>query len=397
MKYTANNQVLYLLFFFITIITSCGFLKMGKLQNNFFITESATLKNFLETTKFRLDGWIYVNTELNQNGNKHELIFDTGSPSFISFKAKDSLNIQSKKVIRFGKMKIDECVMTVQLGNLIFNDSKFLVLNHGIAGLLGVNVMQHYIWSINFEDSTLSITDNLDSLDIELTDAYKISFEPYSEQKTPVVKLVVNNADTVEAFIDSGYGDYILFNKTFNTETIKKENPDNIAVSTYSKQRSNGTKTINESHEIRINSLRIGNFEATNTVVVKGSLYDGKNLIGMKFLRNFIVTIDWLHSDIYLKPIEGRKLIDNIATYGFTCYKDSNFLKVTYVYSDSPASKQGIQSDDEIIRVNNQEIKDLPVNVVEMINNKEMSDIKLLLTIKNKEQNISLSKYNVFK
>jgi hypothetical protein len=233
---------------------------------------------------------------------------------------------------------------------------------------------------------------------------YKIKFNPDTDQKTPVLKLVINDVDTIEAFLDTGYPGFIQTNKKYTYDKIKTNNPEFI-VHSYSKEtefeklqkKRKDTKAY--SSFVKINSLKIGDYEVKNTLIYSEENYEGQNLIGTAFLENFNFTIDWINSDVYLSPIENKKPVSNISTYGFNCSKKDEKLIVTVIYLDSDVYKAGIKIGDEIIAINDELLDEGKLDLKKIINDRNSispSEKVIKIKFKNKNEECIYKKYEIY-
>ena len=349
-------------------------------------------KNFIQRKKFWFkDGWIYVYAQVNKSDSL-EFMIDSGSPSFIGFSTKKQLNIHSHKV----EDSLEYCSLNVQLGNIDYQDATFMILEtFNIKQLLGANLMQNQIWSLNFADSVLTITDNIANIKAD-TAGYRVHYKPYGKQKSPLISLKLNT-DSTDAFLDLGDASSINLYKGFNLTKEEKNNPDRIAPFYYKKEeKQKGKDSIAESYYLKLNSLKIGNYETKNVLASYSPGVPSKNLIGLGFLKNFIVTIDAIHHTIYLKPIEGRIPQSNIATYGLDIYRKHKSWVVGSVFKGSEAEKQGINCNDEIDQINGKDVKNIDARIIKEIDNREPSDKELTLRMKNKPKDVILRKYLLF-
>jgi len=389
---------------FLVVVTSCVFVRQKKFRKSL-KTSALTSRNFQDSFKFSLTQWILVKAKLNRTQQEQTFILDTGSPCTYSFKTKDELNLQTKKLFRLGSYKTDYGFSDAQIGNLAFKNLQFLAMDfelfkwQKVSGIIGVNAMQNSIWEINFRDTTITVSDTLTNFK-NVTNAFKTKFKPYSEQQTPVVKLLINNKDTVTAFIDTGEPGFIKFNSDFDISNLKEKQPETVKTAYYDiddQGKKLKKKSIYERDYIKLNSLKIGDFELDSSIVEKVSLYKGKNLVGLSFLKNFIVTIDFKNYDLYLKPLEKAHFPTNISSYGFECFKRNGVLEVDFIYKGSLAEQLGIKCGDKIIKINNQDIKDIDKDTLKSLSDHLPSDREIVITFKDKEKEIVLKKVPIFK
>lgn len=389
---------------FLIVITSCVIVRQNKFRKSL-KTSALTSRNFQDSFKFSLTNWILVKAKLNGTQQEQTFILDTGSPCTYSFKTSDELNLKTKKLMRLGSYKTDYGFADAQIGNIAYQNLQFLAMDamlfewQKVSGIIGVNAMQNSIWEINFKDTFITVSDTLAHF-TNIKNAFKVKFNPFNEQQTPVIKLTINNTDTLLAFIDTGEPGFIKFNSDFDVKTIKEKQPESVKTAYYDindQGKKLKSKSIYEREYIKLNSLKVGDFELESSIVERVNLYKGKNLVGLGFLKNFIVTIDFKNHDLYLKPLEKSHFLKNIDSFGFDCFKRNGFLEVDKVYRGSLAEKAGIKCGDKITKVNNQDIKDLDEETLQSLYDELPSNKEIILKFKDKEKEIVLKKTPIFK
>jgi hypothetical protein len=387
----------------LSVVSSCVLVRQKTFRNSLKKSAMAST-NFTERVKFSLNPWMVVEAKLNRASNSEKFILDTGSPCTYSFKTKDEFSLKTNKFMRVGKYKADYGWADAQLGNITFRNLQFLAMDfdlfkwYNVAGILGVNAMQNSIWEINFRDSIITISDSLANFK-NLKNAFKTKFKPYSEQQTPVVKLLINNKDTVTAFIDTGEPEFLKFNSDFDISTLKAKQPETIKTEYYdidSKGKKLKQKSVFERNYIKLSSLKIGDLALDSFVVEKIPSYKGKNCLGLNFLKNFIVTIDFKNYNLYLSPIGKTRFNTNIFSYGFEWTKFKDHLGVGCVLRGSLAEQLGIKCGDKIIKVNNHDAKDIDKNTLQWLSDDLPSNNTIVLMFKDRSEEITLKKVSIF-
>ncbi|MFZ9576684.1 MAG: PDZ domain-containing protein [Bacteroidia bacterium] len=389
---------------FLVVFTSCVIVRQKEFRKSL-RTSALTSRKFQDSFKFNLSQWILVKAKLNGTQQDQTFILDTGSPCTYSFKTRDELNLRTKKLFHFGPYKSGYGFTDAQIGNLEFHNLQFLAMDamlfewQKVSGIIGVNAMQNSIWEINFKDTLITVSDTIANF-TNIKNAIKVKFKPFNEQQTPVIKLAINNTDTLLAFIDTGEPGFIKFNSDFDVKAIKEKQPESIKTAYYDindKGKKLKNKSVYERDYIKLNSLKIGDLELKSSIVERVNLYKGNNVVGLGFLKNFIVTIDFKNHDLYLKPLEKSHFLKNIDSFGFDCFKRNGFLEVDKVYRGSLAEKAGIKCGDKITKVNNQDIKDLDEETLQSLYDELPSNKEIILKFKDKEKEITLKKTPIFK
>jgi len=391
----------FVLSILVAVISSCALVRQRKFKNSL---DKSTISSatFPVSFKFTFDKWIFLKAKLNNSSVAQTFFLDTGSPCTYCFKTKDSADLQSKKLLRFGGLSFDYGASTAEIANIKYNNLAYLVSDLAYcwekynSGYIGVNAMQNSIWEFNFQDTTIRVSDTLTDFQ-NLTGAYKVRFKPLSKQQTPVVKIAINNIDTITALIDTGNDKFLQLNSKFDIKSIKQSCPDCIRTSYYNiNQMGEHVKrdSIIETNFIKANSIKIGNLELTDAVLNQTPIYKGKNLIGLGFLKNFIVTIDWKQFVIYLKPFANKQSITKKTTYSFKCDKIYKVLKVTEIFRNDIAEKEGVKCGDEILKINGVAAQDIDQNIIDSINSDISADKEIAVQFKTKE--VRFKRHDIF-
>jgi len=380
----------------VSLLASCGFIRMKKFAKTL-ETRSLVSKDFVQTIKFRQDSqYIYIDAKVNGDKVDREYILDTGSPTLFFTEAEDTLNLQLKRLYNFGKNNQAKYGFTnAKIGTIEYKNLSYMFLkpywDFKQLGMLGCNTMQNTIWSFNFMDSIITISDNIEKF-TNLDSYYKIKFKPRRSQETPYIQAVINKKDTVSVMIDSGDNTFI---KGYDWDKNKFEIDSNnikICKINLNLYGSNLKKdSIITRKYFRINSLNIGEYEMNN-IVVDGGVYQ----IGLRFLKNFDITFDWINHYFYFKENGTADFPTNINSYGFKVTNNNEKLRVYMLYNDSKAAKLGMKLGDEILSINGIDAKDIDKNILDKINNKLSIDDEFIFTIKGIEKNIKLKKESLF-
>jgi predicted aspartyl protease len=327
-----------------------------------------TNKDFIENIKFEFSsGHIIVKTKVGKQNNLSNFIFDTGAPTTVSPELSKELNLK-KISVSLNKSENDPLKNSFPIvDSMVIGNIKFL--NVGAAelemskiintdckfgnGIIGANLMKNCIWQINYSTQELFITDNLSKLQ-NLTNAIKINFTPAPSTGTPILNVLVNDTTHINLIIDTGFNGFISFSTMDNDKFLKSIAENNIRSvdskgysSVYGKD-----EATNLSYLIRSN-MQINGHTFQNLPMAFGrykNVSERKNgVIGNDFLKNFIVTIDWINNLIYLSPISEKPIHDNIITYGIKYGFTRNKLIIGGIWKNSEAEKNGIKIGDEII------------------------------------------------
>lgn len=106
-----------------------------------------------------------------------------------------------------------------------------------------------------------------------------------------------------------------------------------------------------ESSRTTIANFKIGsNFELENTLVTFNKVLPYA-IIGNKFMRDYVVTIDWKYQEIVLssfKPNKERRY----HTFGFSPSFKDGIIVIGSIYKNSSADREGLKINDQIVQIN---------------------------------------------
>lgn len=378
------------------LLASCGFVRMKKFAKTL-ETNSLISKDFVQKLKFRQDGVnIYINAKVNGDNIDREYILDTGSPTLFFTEAEDTLNLQLKRLYNFGKNNQAKYgFTTAKIGTIEYENLSYMFLkpdwDFKQFGMLGCNTMQNTIWSFNFKDSIITISDDIKNFK-NLNDYYKIPFKPRLTQETPYIEAIINKKDTVLLMVDSGDKTFI---KGYDWDKNKFELDSSkikivkVNLNLFGNNLKKDSIIIKK--YMRLNSLNIGDYELNN-IVVSGGVYQ----LGLGFMKNFDITIDWISHYFYFKENGINDFPKNINSYGFRVRNYKDKLRIFMIFNDSKASKLGIKLGDEILSINGIDAKNIDKNILDKINNKLPVDDEFSFEIKGITSKITLKKEALF-
>ncbi|RZM77968.1 retroviral-like aspartic protease family protein [Leptolyngbya iicbica] len=218
------------------------------------------------------------------------------------------------------------------------------------SGALGGSLMHHGIWQINYQNHTLTVSDDISSLD-HIQGAITLPFELVDLR--PIVRLTANHNVEIPAMIDTGWNGSIhladMSAKQLGTQHLQPIDISEGLVETLGGWKKVRQKTVELSH-LSIGSLSLNNFPVS--VDVDQPLYSD-TLIGNDFLEHFILTLDYTQRQLYLFPTDFfDELYPSHPLYGFQSMMQGNKLIITGLRRPSAAVQAGLQIGDQIISVN---------------------------------------------
>ncbi len=240
------------------------------------------------------------------NGTRTEyLLVETAGRSFLRTdypERLDAMNIN--KETKYPKINI-------QIGNYSIAGAKFSLnksldekagemLPETIMGTLGPNGFSKGIWQFDFKAKKIRITKNLSDLDIP-ANTPKTRFRTSFANRACNVIIHDKNFGEQELILDTHSSLGFHINRSFIPTRIWGGYADGMdkAVITYDGY-----------HATEVYSRDFTDLTVENDMLIKaGKFYFSKvlsNSIGLGFLKDFVVTVDYIHNVLYLEPIDSE-------------------------------------------------------------------------------------------
>lgn len=370
------------------LLTSCqqhliGLFKKGEYSQKGEITEvSFTIEN----------GLIIVPTEIN--GKTYRFLFDTGAPNVVSKELADELELKKRRDIRTVDSQGNSSVLNyVKVNKLSIDNADFLNTTAGVAnlrqaeaiaclnidGLIGANLMRKAYWQIDYSTNTLRIASDFKQLSIP-PDSYTIPFTA-DVTGTPVIHLKIGTTDVKRLKMDTGSVGFLSTEKDFYKDLKAKGE----ILAERSSYGINSVGLFGTSEKDTVRQVLVKQFSMGN-LTVKEQTIDLKqsklSLLGNSFFKNYLVTIDWKNSTVFLSP-QGKFSNSFAESFGVSLMKKGDQMVVTMVTEGSPAQQAGIQIGDIVLRVNDVDVAHTTLEeycqVIKHVRVKEVETLQLVL------------------
>lgn len=227
------------------------------------------------------------------------------------------------------------------------------ILGLPLGGILGFDILKHFVVTIDFQNNTITFCDpkffkigeGIDKLPFRI------------DRNRPFVNavLVSGKASAAGRFLlDTGDNDYATITKVFqnsHADLLLRQDADNAAI---------GIGGISGRLEGKCDQLIIGNQTLHSPIIAVSKEQHGDlaNLqggsIGTKVLNRFEITIDGPNQVLYLKPNANftKPAVSTIVGMGFKAIRSKYDTFMVYaVIPGSPAATAGIQAGDFILKV----------------------------------------------
>lgn len=351
--------ILPLLFF-----TSCSLLKKGQFLNSGKIKQ----KEFYGKIHFDDKGYTPI-IKLMVNGVEANFLFDTGASSnVISVELAAKLNLATLTTGYVndseGRRSILEYVAidSITIDSISFLNTTAVVADlrsseeascFQLDGIIGTNLMQMAFWKIDYSEKSIYFSHDLSTL--KKSDVWNIlSFEP-TPKGTPRIDLIFNNNRIKDLTFDTGFNGYISVpKKTLHLLDIDYQNDKTVYKTGATGFSLYGLHKKDTIYYTKIDKLSLGDLELNNQIL---EFKSSSNLIGFKFLSNYIVILDWTANTIYLKEVV-KSPYNSIQTFGFGVSIKNNKLIVGSIFNNSESSNK-LKIGDEIIALNGESYLDL--------------------------------------
>lgn len=213
-------------------------------------------------------------------------------------------------------------------------------------GVLGPDLFEQSVVQIDFNASELRIARSVS--DLRLGGARRIRFRRAGGSRSaPLVNAVVGRSRRWLDF-DTGVQRYLVL----DAETARRAGASTGSSAltfagepfdVLSDQRA-GTLSLGG-----VSSLNLSGLQRRNVVAASGSATRGIDSLGVAYMRDFAVTIDWARDDLYLE--QARQPGDGaIRTYGYLPKWRDGEIVAGAVMRDGPAEAAGLDVGDRITR-----------------------------------------------
>ncbi|RYU95978.1 aspartyl protease family protein [Emticicia agri] len=337
-------------------------------------------------------------------------ILDTGVTSTIVTDPKRALTLDVKYVRRVkitgagegGDLMANVSVgHTIRMGDIVATQQNIVVLDEDVLklseflgvpihGIFGHDIFSNFVVTIDFEHKMLSLTDpNKFKYKRSMGTIYPIVLTQ-SKPYTDAIAMVSNDNKEIpmRLVIDTGAGHALLLNAS-EKEPIQL--PGKV-------MRANLGRGLNgeiNGHIGRVDKIRMGTLEMKDILAsfpdslsfsmkFPPTTQGRQGSIGCELLRRFTVTLNYKDGYMILKPIKNRlkETFEHDMSGMDVRARGDNFNQyfVNKVIENSPAYDAGLREGDEIIFVNNQNVKDMAISeIYKILSRKEGKDVELFI------------------
>ena len=348
--------------------------------------------------------------KVNIKGKEHHFILDTGAPNVISKELAEELNLLKAFDTKAGDSQGNNeklgfaVVDELEIGGVVFKNTGAAIADLtkskevgclNVEGFIGANLMRKAIWQFNFEDQTITITN--DRFSLSMGGDYYFSI-PFIQKVTgtPMINVLLGDVRDNNVTVDFGSnGGYKSSKTTFLA--LQKE------LSSYLRGYGSASAGLyggnpDTSFVAKVPSFQIGNI--TNNDQVIDFSDKGEKSIGLLYFKNYEVTIDWFKEEIVLIQHEEHEGLQ-LKGFGFSpAFKDDK-VYIGFLMNVPDIINSGLAIGDQIIAFDGTDCSNVNENelcgVMEKFREKVTND-QINLKVRNQKgevKNVSLSKVHL--
>lgn len=323
---------------------------------------------------FRLiNNHIYADVTVDGRG-PYQFIFDTGGVNLVTPPLASALGLKTEGRMEgngagSGHMDVGLTkVASLQLGQATVNDQVFAVIGLdtmsniegvGMPGMVGFETFRRFVTRIDYGSDTITLIrpDAFDARDAGTA-------VPFKFNGNTVEAPAVYNGVAGRFTIDTGSRASLTLNGPFAAKNNLAASPDaHEAVTGW------GVGGPSRALALRGDTLTIGGLTIHGPVVEistdKGGAFADASFagnIGAGILKRFVVTLDYGHQIMYLKPAHGPIAdLDTFDRSGMWINQNADGYAVVDVTKDAPADAAGIKAGDTIVAVDGRPAHDIPL------------------------------------
>ncbi|UKB82326.1 aspartyl protease family protein [Chryseobacterium sp. MEBOG06] len=370
---------------------------MRNLQKHLFLFASILFPFFFNATTIPfelIDGKIVVS--VNIKNTPHNFIFDSGAFTIISSELKDQLNEKKSKTIFeavdannakskmevFSTDKLQISDLNIKNLNFSFADISWMSGRacKKISGIFGANMMKQKLWRIDFKSKTINVFEKSQE------QSNIIAAIPFLEENftsVPKINAKIRNQN-IEFIFDTGSG----MGFTVNQKSYDKIKDKNFL--TFEGLLSQSLNSIVKGQrQVDLMEVEFNNTKLGNQIIDSSS--DSPNLIGTRFIENYLVDLDFINKKIILAKTEKTP---EYQSFGVAFAPIDNSLIIVNKLEIPQLSD--LKLTDKIVKINNTDVSKM--NPEDFCKIKELLEQNTSITIENEShKKFTLEKKDILK
>ena len=381
------------------LLTSCSTMQaISIIQNG----EPMQLSHDTVIDAYMTAHFLTVKVKINNSKKEFNFLVDTGTLTVISEDVARELNLSEAVIVESNDtagnardvslVELDRVtvgdVTVTGCGAVIVDLEK---LGDGIDGLLGSNFLQYFTVQIDYQKPRLVFL--ADHYQFSATKTITIPF--YKNMKygfAPTGTCQIDDGMTIDCMIDTGHPEIA----SIPVSSLHHDLPrlqEKIIVESAGGMTGGILGPDEKSYLTRIDKITVGSLEVQDIPTLSNRFSDEIMTLGYGLLSNYLVTIDYLNSEMYLEPFPDSKLVKTYKSFGLSVDKKDGQVVVKGIWNGSPAEIEGLVVGDLLYKINSQNINDLCLlEIIEIVKSKEKIDLLYMDSRTNKKTKISIVK-----
>ncbi|MBC9813509.1 aspartyl protease family protein [Crocinitomicaceae bacterium CZZ-1] len=376
------------LIFSLLLLTSCQQQLIGLFQKGEYMRHNEVIE-----VPFTVENGLMI-IPVDIEGEMYRFLFDTGAPNVVSTELSERLKLKKSRSIKTVDSQGNESLLDyVRVQKINISGAAFVNTTAAVAdlkqaeaiaclnidGLIGANLMRKAFWQIDSQKNVIRIASDFDQL-TRPVNGYVVPFTT-EVTGTPLIHLRMGHVDVKKLKMDTGSVGF-LSTDSESYNGLKSENQILAERSSYGASSVGlfGTSENDTIRQVLVKELSMGNLSVTGQVIdMKRSK---SSLLGMSFLRNYLVTIDWKNNLVYLYP-QGEFQNAYAESFGISLFKEGDKMVVSLIADGSSAQQQGIKVGDVVLRVNDVDVAHTTLEeyckIIKLVRVKEVETLQIVL------------------
>lgn len=350
---------LFLLFLLITplLTTGCSTIKAISMMRGG-STEQGTLLRDEPVEAGKIFHLMTVKVRINDSAEALNFMVDTAAYTVIDEQVakkitfKDSVQVESRDIAGNKKDVRVVQVGRISVGNVHVSDCAAMIVNlkklsPKLDGILGSNFLKYFKVQLDYPNSRLTFMHNTgtqinnDTNPIPMWLNMKAGF-------APTMKCDIDSVVTVDCVLDTGHPSIASIPSSVIDELPHFKSGEFIT--SIGSMGEGAFGNIRESQLVKTDKITLGSLSIKN--ITADTNHSGMMTLGYEYLKNFLVTIDYPNSLLYLKPYLGHKVDNTMLSFGFGINKEQEKTIVSGLWKGGSADKAGISVGDELVSLN---------------------------------------------
>ena len=341
---------------------------------------------------------IIVKGAINQSEKLYNFVVDTGGIAAIDKELAGELGLKQQGLMA----KIDRLNLSgFEIENIFcstaFNFKHFHAEGIPIHGMIGSNLLERFAVTFNFKSRTLVLSDQETSLAYNRQGIF-LKFFNHPVNNAPCIYVKLGSKDT-QAMVDTGQPyplviplkDYYAYRDVLEDPAIK---------STGLMIKWPGA-AANYNYIVRLKTVEIDKLSIKHGLCVFGEIPAmlSMPLLGMDFLKQFELMINYPKDELLLIPNPDLKIPNNIFTAGFSATVNrANQVVIEGIWTGSAAEKAQLRPGDQILRANFEPVSGVTIiKLRQLLLDDSIENIHLKIKNETGDREVTLAKEKLFK